>query len=88
MTTPDLIMVIRAYAAKNYEKDGWDVLVECWSDEDIIEALEGTTSIEVALKRIGRLLKIGHDQMIDSWADGGLCTKCASPDHEKKDCPN
>jgi len=88
MSTPvEMIPVIRKYALENYEKNGWDVLVECWEDKDILEAIGNTSSLEVAIKKIGRILKVGHDQMIDSWADGGLCTVCASPDHDAKDCP-
>ncbi len=31
----DLIAGVRAHALRNYDKQGWDFLVECWSDEEI-----------------------------------------------------
>ena len=31
----DLIAAVRRHALDNYERDGWDYLVECWDDGDI-----------------------------------------------------
>ena len=36
-TTEELVAAVRKHAEANYNKDGWDYLVECWSDEDIAE---------------------------------------------------
>lgn len=30
-----LIAAVKSHAIKNYERDGWDLVVECWSDADI-----------------------------------------------------
>lgn len=35
----DLIAAVRRHAINNYESDGWDVLVECWDDGDILERI-------------------------------------------------
>ena len=35
----DLIAAVRRHAINNYENDGWDVLVECWDDGDILERI-------------------------------------------------
>ena len=35
----DLIAAVRRHAMDNYESDGWDVLVECWNDGDILERI-------------------------------------------------
>jgi len=35
----ELIDAVRAYAENNYETDGWDVLVECWTDNEIKEKI-------------------------------------------------
>lgn len=86
---------IKKYALEHYSQDGWDVLVECYDDEDIrfnIKLYEDfhspVVTLEDAIKAVSYFLKIGHDQMIDSWADGGLCVKCGSADHEACKCPN
>ena len=35
----DLIAAVRRHAINNYEQDGWDVLVECWDDGNILERI-------------------------------------------------
>lgn len=35
----ELIQSVRRHAMDNYEKDGWDYLVECWDDGDILEQI-------------------------------------------------
>jgi hypothetical protein len=96
MVTNEMIEAVKKYAQENYSEGGWDVIVECYEDAEIRRALEVheqfngktiSTSVE-AIEVIGELVDIMHDQMIDSWADGGLCTKCASPEHEASKCPN
>ena len=41
MNMQELIIEVRAHALKNYEKDGWDFVVECWSDKEIEECILG-----------------------------------------------
>jgi hypothetical protein len=35
----ELVDAVRAYANDNYDTDGWDVLVECWTDDEIKEKI-------------------------------------------------
>jgi hypothetical protein len=35
----DLINAVRKHALNNYNDDGWDYLVECWEDGDILEQI-------------------------------------------------
>ena len=35
----ELIKAVRAHASKNYEKGGWDILVECYDDAEIEKVL-------------------------------------------------
>ncbi len=39
MTTAELIAGVRRYAVEHYEDGGWDVIVECWEDAQIGDAL-------------------------------------------------
>jgi len=34
-----LVLHVRNYAEEHYEDGGWDVIVECWTDEDIYKHL-------------------------------------------------
>jgi len=35
----DLINAVRKHALNNYNNDGWDYLIECWEDGDILEQI-------------------------------------------------
>lgn len=39
VNTQELVAAVRRHAEANYTKDGWDYLVECWSDEEIAEQI-------------------------------------------------
>ena len=38
-TKDELVALVRAHALAHYDEDGWDILVECWEDEQIKQAL-------------------------------------------------
>ena len=49
MSKENWIDRIREHAATHYEEDGWDILVETWMDEDIIEIIDECESYEEAV---------------------------------------
>ncbi len=46
-----LVAEVKKYAREHYNDGGWDVVVECWTDEEIADAVEGCTSLEEVLKK-------------------------------------
>jgi hypothetical protein len=40
---------VKAYAIAHYETDGWDVVVECYADDEIEIITEGATTAEEAI---------------------------------------
>jgi predicted methyltransferase len=48
----DIINAVREYALANYTRSGWDILVECWSDEDIYEIVAKNKSPVSAIKKV------------------------------------
>ena len=54
----DLIAAVREYALANYEKDGWDYLVECWSDEDIAQEIGKARTVLGAISKCRRVVKL------------------------------
>ncbi len=52
-----LVEVVKNYACANYEMDGWDYIVECFSDEDILEAIKHAKTDKAAIRAVGRLAK-------------------------------
>jgi hypothetical protein len=52
MNEQDLINAVRNHALANYNTDGWDYLVECWMDGDILECLDGAETVEQAISNV------------------------------------
>lgn len=51
-----LINAVRNHALANYNTDGWDYLVECWMDGDILECLDGAETVEQAITNVREAL--------------------------------
>lgn len=64
------IEAIRAHAVANYNKDGWDFLVECWSDEDIAEAAGNARSDKAAIAKVKAALRPLSDMRSEVRAAG------------------
>jgi hypothetical protein len=58
-----LLKEIRAYSVKNYEVDGWDIVEECWEDDDILLRCreESITTLDEFIKEVGPELKTQND---------------------------
>ena len=56
----DLIAAVRRHAINNYEQDGWDYLVECWDDGDILEQISeaNAQTPDAAIKACASLLSV------------------------------
>lgn len=49
-TIEALVKAVRAHALENYNKDGWDFVVECYEDTEIAEVVQGASSETAAIK--------------------------------------
>jgi predicted RNase H-like HicB family nuclease len=56
--TVELINRIREHAHTHYEEDGWDILAECWSVNDILDCIGDADTFEEAIIRISDTLSI------------------------------
>lgn len=52
-----LIAAVRDYALANYNRDGWDYVVECWADGDILEAIEDADTPDRAIAAVRKALR-------------------------------
>jgi hypothetical protein len=66
MTTEALVSFIKAHALAHYEDGGWDVIVECWDDQDIITELGGAETEAEALQAFDFLISILADRQSDA----------------------
>ena len=57
-TKAEIVAAVRKHAEANYERGGWDVLVECYSDEDILEELGRCRTVGGAIRKIGYFLGV------------------------------
>lgn len=56
MNEQDLINAVRNHALANYNTDGWDYLVECWMDGDILECIDNATTVTQAIANVREAL--------------------------------
>jgi len=61
----DLIKAVRDHAMANYEKDGWDYIIECYSDEDIKEAIGGAKTVAGAIRNVKQIVSRMDDRRKD-----------------------
>lgn len=69
-TPTEQLEAVKAYAQEHYAKGGWDIIVECRSDEEILAEIKGTTSRWGAVERINKNLKplAAYRQEVESTA--------------------
>ena len=53
----ELIAAVRQHAEKNYERDGWDYVVECYSDEEIADIIKTARTPTGAIKMMRAQVK-------------------------------
>lgn len=70
MTKKELIDGVKAHALENYETGGWDYVVECYSDEEIGEAIGKARTLKGAIKKIGEIVGIRDEvrRDVQGWA--------------------
>jgi hypothetical protein len=57
----DFVQAVKDFARANYNKDGWDYVVECWADDEIAQEIKGAKTAEAAIKRMKRIAKTQDD---------------------------
>lgn len=64
-STDELIKAVKRHAMNNYNKGGWDFVVECWSDDDIADAIVGCANAKAAIRKVARSARALHDRRTD-----------------------
>lgn len=60
-----LVEAVIQHAVDHYEIEGWDILVECWSDEEIWSWIEGAYSEKEAIRLAANALKPIHENRME-----------------------
>lgn len=56
-TMKEMVDAVKAHAADHYEEDGWDYLVECYSDVEIVGLIGGARTVAGAIKKVGKVMR-------------------------------
>lgn len=61
-TMEEMVKAVRAFALEHYDQNGWDFVVESWTDEDLREVLTdgGCQTVARAITEVG-----GHLRVLD-----------------------
>lgn len=65
-----LIAAIRKHAISNYNRGGWDYIVECWDDASILDAIDNCGSITAAIAKLGRIVKVKDEYRSENMLGG------------------
>lgn len=70
-TMDEMVAGVRAHSMKNYERDGWDYVVECFEDSEIIEEITTAkaTTVAEAIRAVGSLAKLLGERRQDVRAE-------------------
>jgi len=57
-----MVQAVKEYALAHYGQDGWDYIVECWTDEEIAEEIKDCLSESGAIREMRQIAKLFHSQ--------------------------
>lgn len=64
-----IINAVKEHAYANYNKGGWDFLVECWSDQEIADCIRGATNSEEAIERCANVVNLLDERRTEVRAE-------------------
>ena len=65
----EYVTAVKAHALANYEKEGWDYIVECYDDAQIVEVIKTARTINGAIKMVRMHIKPRADYRADIQAE-------------------
>ena len=60
-----LIEAVKEHAIEHYTQDGWDVIVECYSDSEIADLVQGAATAGDAIQAVLTHIKPIYDYQED-----------------------
>lgn len=52
-----MVQAVKAHAQEHYEQDGWDYVIETYTDEELAETIGNATTIAGAIRRVHTIVK-------------------------------
>lgn len=66
MTKQDLVQAVKDHATEHYNDGGWDVIVECWDDDQIAETIGQARTVKGALAKFAAVVDVWADRQADA----------------------
>lgn len=67
MSKAELVQQVKAYAKAHYHENGWDTVVECYTDEELAAEIKNNETFDQVIARMERVGKavaeINRDRM-------------------------
>lgn len=64
--TKALVEAVKRHATEHYNDGGWDVIVECWSDDELAHTIRGAKTVRGALRKVGTIVSVYADRQADA----------------------
>lgn len=93
-TQEEMLEGVKKHAIENYSKDGWDYVVECYDDSDILEVINDEcswdpnhvpkpcTTVAEAIKSVGEIVGIYEERRFAAQAASGELDYYGIVEHE------
>lgn len=65
-TTEEMVAGVRAHAYKHYSK-GWDIIIECYTNEEIIAEIGGSKTVAGAVAKFGAIVRLRREMESNCW---------------------
>lgn len=62
----DIVKAVRDHALAHYNDGGWDVIVEAWDDNQILDTIGYATTAKGAIKKVASIVDIYADRQADA----------------------
>lgn len=62
----ELIREVKRYANDHYADGGWDVIVECFTDEELNKAIGRATTLRGAIHKLRASVNVWADRQADA----------------------
>ena len=69
MKDQDLVDAVRAHAVEHYNEGGWDFVVECWEDWEILAVVRGCKREGQAIRKVRKQIRALDDRRREVQAE-------------------
>jgi len=62
----EMVAAVKEYASKTYcYSHGWDVVIECWSDQEIADCIANATTINGAIRKVREVVLVQYSHRLE-----------------------